>query len=165
MVDTELDSTQPLLLTTEGHKRLQDELSHLTKVKRAEIAERIRESKDHGEFSEDNNELEVVKMEQSLVETRISELKAIFADAEVLPDDEIPDDHVGLGSWVKVTDDYGDSFEVRIVSSVESDPENDQVSDESPMGQALLGLEVGDTAEVSAPVGTLHYKILAIRNR
>lgn len=163
MEELELEQGQTFVLTPEGHQRLQAELEHLTVVKRAEIAERIRESKDHGEYSEDNNELDEVKLEQAIVENRITELKAVLASAELLDPDTISTDQVGLGSRVKVQDASRDiEFEVRIVSTVEANPDEDQISEESPMGQALMGLAVGETAKFEAPLGTISYNIVSI---
>lgn len=163
MDELELESSPPLLLTPEGHQRLQAELTRLTMEKRAEIAERIRESKDHGEYSEDNNELDEVKMEQAIVEERINQLKAVLATAEILESQHIPTDFIGLGSKVKVKDaERKVEFEVRLVSTVEADPDNDLISEESPLGQALMGLSVGETAEFEAPAGKIKYKVAAI---
>lgn len=163
MEELELESSRPLLLTPEGHKRLQDELTHLTTKKRAEIAERIRDSKDHGEYSEDNNELDEVKIEQAIVENRINELKSVLASADIMTDDQVSTTNVGLGSRVTVKDEARKSeFEVRMVASVEADPDNDWISEESPMGQALFGLTVGDTAEFEAPAGKIKYKVTKI---
>ncbi len=160
MEELELDSSQPVLLTPEGYARLQSELTRLTVEKRAEIAERIRASKDHGEFSEDNSELEEVKIEQAIVESRITDLKTIFANAEVLESKDIPVDHVGLGSRVTVHDvERGFEFEVRLVASVEANPDEDLISEESPMGQALFGKKIADTVVFEAPVGQIHYRI------
>src|SRR5512138_1866145 len=89
------------LITPEGYQALQLELDHLTVVKRPEIADRIRESQQHGEFSEDNSELDEVKFEQAMVENRISELKAIFGNAQVLDPLKVSTDKVGMGSYVK----------------------------------------------------------------
>lgn len=151
------------LLTPEGHDALQKELEHLTLVKRPEIADRIRESQQHGEFSEDNNELDEVKFEQAMVEERIATLKQMFGSAHVLDPKRIPTDHVGIGSRVKVLDvEWADEFEVRVVSSIEADPQNMLISNESPMGLALLGKGVKETVEFEAPEGTKQYKILKI---
>ncbi|MBX3096859.1 MAG: transcription elongation factor GreA [Fimbriimonadaceae bacterium] len=164
MEEMEFDASQPVLLTPEGNARLRAELDHLTKVKRVEIAERLRDSKDHGEFSEDNSELDEVKQEQAIVENRIAELKSIFSNAEILAEDDIPTDHVGLGSLVKVSnEDQGFEFELRIVSSIEANPDNDQISDESPLGNALLGAEVGDVIAYEAPAGEIKYTVKSIR--
>ena len=152
-----------LFLTAEGYKGLQQELEHLTMVKRPEIADRIRESQQHGEFSEDNSELDEVKFEQAMVETRIAELKAIFGNAHVLERKSIPTDHVGIGSLVKVKDlEFGDEFEIRIVSSIEADPSRDLVSNESPMGTALFGAKPKDQVEFDAPEGKKRYSVIEI---
>lgn len=159
-LELELEQSAPVLLTAAGHARLKAELQHLTVTKRAEIASRIRESKDHGEFSEDNNELDEIKIEQAMVESRINELKTILSGAEILEQDRIPTDYVGLGSFVTVHDvekDFG--FAVRIVASIEANADEDLISEESPMGEALLGLKAGDIAEFEAPVGKLRYKV------
>jgi transcription elongation factor GreA len=163
MEELELEQSQPILLTPEGHKRLQEELNHLTMVKRAEIAERIRESKDHGEFSEDNSELDEVKQEQAIVEERINHLRTIFSNSEILDPAQIPTDRVGLGSVVHVQDaERNVEFSVRMVTTVEADPDTDLISEESPMGQALMGCKVGETAEFEAPAGVLRYKVAKI---
>ena len=153
-----------IYLTPDGYKVLQLELEHLTVTKRPEIADRIRESQGHGEFSEDNNELDEVKFEQAMVENRIAELKGIFGNAHVLEPNQIPTDHVGIGSLVTVNDkEYDDTFDVRVVASVEADPSRDLISHESPMGTALFGHEVGDDVEFEAPEGKKQYKVLSIK--
>ena len=158
-----LDSSSGFLLTPEGFARLQKELEHLTTVKRPEIADRIRESQGHGEFSEDNSELDEVKFEQAIVENRIQDLKTIFGNASTLEKDQIPTDRVGLGSLVTVTDmQYQDQFEIRLVSSVESDPANDYLSNESPLGIALYGHEANEEVVFEAPEGQKRYRIDAI---
>ena len=157
------EQTGGILLTPEGYATLQQELEHLTMVKRPEIADRIRESQTHGEFAEDNSELDEVKFEQAMVENRIAELKTIFGNAHVMEMDHVPTDHVGLGSRVTVKDlDYGDEFDVRIVTSVEADPTKDLVSNESPLGTALMGHTKGETIKVDAPEGIKSYKVVKI---
>ena len=164
MDDNELESTSQILLTAEGHARLKDELQRLSVDKRAEIAERIRDSKDRGEFSEDNSELDEVKIEQAMVENRISELKAMFANAAIINKRKISTKEVALGARVTVKDKRRRiEFEIRIVSSVEANPDEDLISDESPLGQALLGKAVGDIVRYSAPAGDLRYEITNIR--
>lgn len=153
-----------ILLTPHGYEQLQKELEHLTTVKRPEIADRIRESQQHGEFSEDNSELDEVKFEQAMVENRIAELKTIFGNAHVLEDSMIPTDKVGVGSFVTVNDSqYDDEFEIRLVSSVEADPANDLISIESPLGTALLTHEAGEDVVFDAPEGKKRYRIVSIR--
>jgi len=152
-----------ILLTPQGYQMLQVELEHLTMVKRPEIADRIRESQQHGEFSEDNSELDEVKFEQAMVENRIAELKGMFGNAHVLEEDQIPTDRVGIGSRVTVNDlQFDDEFEIRVVSSIESDPTRDLVSNESPMGTALFGHAKGEEVVFEAPEGKKKYKILGI---
>ncbi|HEY0868327.1 MAG TPA: transcription elongation factor GreA [Fimbriimonas sp.] len=152
-----------ILLTQLGYDRLQKELEYLTTVKRPEIADRIRESQQHGEFSEDNNELDEVKFEQAMVENRIAELKTIFGNAQVLEESMISADRVGIGSKVTVNDlEWDDQFDVRVVSSIEADPSEDLISNESPMGMALMGGSAGKTVEFDTPDGKKKYKIVTI---
>ncbi|MHB8636327.1 MAG: GreA/GreB family elongation factor [Fimbriimonadaceae bacterium] len=165
MNDAQLSSetSQGVLLTSSGYAALQAELEHLTLVKRPEIADRIRESQQHGEFSEDNSELDEVKFEQAMVETRIADLKSIFGSAVILEEANIPVDHVGIGSLVTVTDlEAGDEFSIRVVTSVEADPSRDLVSNESPMGTALLGHTVAESVTFDTPDGPKTYKVKAI---
>jgi transcription elongation factor GreA len=166
MNDTNLvqDLAGAILLTAEGYASLKEELDFLTTVKRPEIADRIRESQQHGEFSEDNTELDEVKFEQAMVENRIAELKTLFSNAHVLDEASIPSDRVGLGSYAKVQDlDYDDEFEVRIVSGIEADPAKDLISSESPMGTALFGHAPGDAVVFDAPEGKKRYRIVTVR--
>lgn len=164
MSETELmREPHGLYLTADGYKELQKELDHLTVVKRPEIAGRIRESLEHGEFSEDNSELDEVKFEQAMVEGRIAELKGIFGTAHVLEPDMIPTDYVGVGSKVSVLDqEFKDEFTICVVASVEADPDRDMISSESPMGVALMGCREGEVVEVDAPSGKKRYKIKSI---
>ncbi|MEQ1821804.1 MAG: GreA/GreB family elongation factor [Fimbriimonadaceae bacterium] len=165
MSETEVarESGQGLFLTPEGFATLHAELDNLTMVKRPEIAERIRESLQHGEFSDDNSELDEVKFEQAFVENRIGELKAIFSGASVMDVTQIPTDHVGMGSLVTINDpEFGDDFVVRLVASVEANPDKDLLSSESPMGLAMFGKVAGDTFVVDAPGGVKKYKINSI---
>lgn len=164
MSETELlREPHGLYLTAEGYKALQKELDHLTVVKRPEIAGRIRESLEHGEFSEDNSELDEVKFEQAMVEGRIAELKGIFGTAHVLEPDMIPTDYVGVGSRVVIFDkEFKEEFQVVVVASVEADPDRDLISSESPMGLALMGRRAKDVVEVDAPSGKKRYEIKSI---
>ncbi|HRK21129.1 MAG TPA: transcription elongation factor GreA [Fimbriimonadaceae bacterium] len=163
-IDSMSESVSITWLTPEGYASLQQELEHLTLEKRPEIASRIRESQEHGEFSEDNSELDEVKFEQAIVESRISELKSIFGAAQQLDPETIPTDHVGIGSTAKVEDmEFGDTFEVRVVASIEADPSRDLISNESPMGMALLGATKGEVVEFETPDGVKKYKVLGIR--
>ena len=162
--DLTMEPQGGLLLTARGYEQLKKELEHLTGTKRPEIADRIRESQQHGEFSEDNNELDEVKFEQAMVENRIAELKTIFGNAHILDESQVTTDRVGVGTLVTVHDStYDDEFEIRLVSSVEADPANDLISLESPMGTALLGHAPGEDVVFEAPEGKKRYKVVSIR--
>lgn len=162
-IDLSVEPQGGLLLTARGYAQLKKELEHLTGVKRPEIADRIRESQQHGEFSEDNSELDEVKFEQAMVEDRIAILKTIFGNAHVLDEAQIPTDRVGVGSLVTVHDStYDDEFEIRLVSSFEADPANDLISTDSPMGTALLGHGPGEDVVFEAPEGKKRYKVVSI---
>lgn len=155
-----------VLLTPEGLRALQEELEHLTLVKRPEIADRLRDSKQHGEFSEDNSELDEVKFEQAMVENRIADLKAVLANARSLAEVGISDKEAGVGTFVTLRErGVKTPFEIRLVASMESDPERNLVSIESPLGVALMGKKVGDTVEIEAPAGKKRYEVLKLRRK
>lgn len=158
-------STLTTYLTPEGYEKLQKELDYLVSNKRVEISNRMRESKQHGEYSEDNSELEGAKLEQAIIESQIAELKAVFANVQLLQTKDIPVDYVGMGSFVTLKDNKEFSFTIRIVSSIEADPENDLVSNESPLGQALIEHKIGDSISYEAPAGKLQFEILKISNQ
>lgn len=158
------DSGHITYLTPDGFVRLQAELEHLTVVKRPEIADRIRESQQHGEFSEDNNELEEVKFEQAMVENRIADLKLLFANAAPIDPARVSTDTVGVASIVSVRDlEFGEEFDVQLVAGIEADPSEDRISLESPMGSALYGHSAGEDVEFESPSGQKRYSIIAIR--
>src|SRR5438552_14326666 len=152
-----------LVLTAQGYAKIERELERLRTVDRREVAERIRDSKQFGEFSE-NAEYEDAKIEQAFVEGRIQDLTRILQLAQVLNQQEISTDKIRIGSIVTVRDTRRkEDWEFTLVGSVESDPDSDRISDESPVGQALLGKRVGDTVNVSIPDGHIRYKVLSIR--
>jgi transcription elongation factor GreA len=152
-----------IILTPEGHAKIEKDLEQLRTVERAEVADRIRDAKQFGEFSE-NAEYEEAKNQQALVEGRIQELRHILQIAHVLQPEEISTDKVGIGSRVTVKDlDEGDKWEFTLVGSVETDPDNDRISDESPIGQALLGKKVGEEVTVTIPDGQIRYRVEKIR--
>jgi transcription elongation factor GreA len=157
-----METEKEIVLTADGLKRIEQELDHLRTVHRREVADRIRESKAFGEFSE-NSEYEDAKTEQAFVEGRILELKLILLNASVIEEADIPTDMVGVGSKVTVRDlESGDEWEYTIVGSVEADPSEDRISNESPVGEALLDQKVGDVIEVEVPAGTVKYEIVKI---
>ena len=150
-------------LTPDGHAALTAELQRLTIEVRADIAERIRESQQHGEFSEDNSELDQVKTEQAFVENRIAELRSTLSHCYILDLEAISTDTVGIGALVQIEDiEFGDKFEVRIVSSAEANPDRDYISAESPMGSAIYGQSKGELVTFEAPDGPKKIKIHAI---
>jgi transcription elongation factor GreA len=155
-------SRKEVLLTEDGLKQLQDEVNHLSTVKREDVAERIRQARDFGDITE-NSEYDDAKNEQALLEHRISLLQEKLRRARVIKDSEIDTDRVSVGSTVTLRDK--DAGEIRIytlVGSAEADPTKARLSNESPVGQAIIGKRVGDVVTVPVPVGALNYEILAI---
>lgn len=152
------------LLTPSGHKQLTEELERLTKSTRSQIASRIEDSMSHGEYSEENSELDEIKFEQSLIEDRILELQEILANAYVLSAKDISTKTVGIGTVVTLinTKKKKDEFKVNVVSSAEADLNNDNVSDDSPLGRAIIGKAKGDQVKVEAPAGVVTYEIVKI---
>lgn len=152
-----------IVLTPRGREKLEQKFDHLRNVQRREVADRIRESKQFGDLVE-NAEYEEAKVEQALVEGQITELRRILQLAQTLNDEDIPTDYVGIGSIVKLENlEIDDEWEVTLVSSAEADPENDLISNESPIGEALVGKKVKDVVQIEVPNGTLRYRILNIR--
>lgn len=151
------------MLTVEGLKKLEEELEYLKTVKRKEVAEKIKEARGFGDLSE-NAEYDEAKNEQNQVESRVIELENMLKNAAIIDHDEVDIDQVGLGTRVKVLDtEFDEKFEYNMVGSTEADPDNFKISDESPVGKALMGKKVGDTVEVNTPAGTsFTLKILEI---
>ena len=153
-----------VLLTGDGIKKLEDELHLLKSVKRREIAERIRTAIDFGDISE-NSEYEEAKNEQAFIEGRIATLEKMLRHARLIDTSDAPPDTVAVGSTVLIKDqNTGDELEYTIVGSAEADPDNDKISNRSPVGKALLGKKVGEIVEVKVPAGTNQYMILDIRH-
>lgn len=151
-----------VVLTYEGLKRLEDELEGLKTVKRKEVAEKIKEARGQGDLSE-NAEYDAAKEEQAEIEARIVVLEKMLRNAEVIDDDEVPQDKVGLGSTVEVHDiDFDEITTYIIVGSAEADPMNGRISNESPVGQALLGHLVGESVIINTPDGDAEFKVLKI---
>ena len=148
-------------LTKEGHQKLQEELEHLRTVKRQEVAERLHEAMEGGELIE-NAEYEAAKNEQAFVEGRILELEHMLAQAKVIEPGESTG-AIRIGSTVTVRENAGPPETYTIVGSAEANPKQGLISNESPLGQALLDHRVDDQVDVLAPAGTLRYKILDIK--
>lgn len=151
-----------VFLTEQGLKKLEFELDDLKTVKRKEIAGRIKVALDFGDISE-NSEYDQAKNEQAQLEDRIAKLENMLRNARLIDEDDITTDVVGIGSKVKVKDlEYEEEMEFTIVGSAEADPYNGRISNESPVGSALLGYKSGDKVSVIVPDGTVIYEILDI---
>jgi len=157
-----LKLAKEIILTEEGLKKLQEEFETLKTVKRKEVAEKIKVARGFGDLSE-NSEYDEAKNEQAIVEARIAEVEAMLKIARVLDEDEIAHDTISVGSRVKLRDlEFDEIEDYYLVGSTESDPLNNKVSDESPLGKALLGKTIGDKVSVDAPSGTVPYEILNV---
>lgn len=151
------------ILTYEGLKRYEDELQNLKVVKRKEVAQKIKEAREQGDLSE-NAEYDAAKDEQRDIELRIEELEKLLKNAEVVVEDEIDLDKINIGCKVKVYDvDEDEEMEFKIVGSTEANSLQNKISNESPVGHALLGKKVGDVVDVETQVGVIQYKVLEIQ--
>ena len=150
------------LLTYAGLKKLEDELHDLKVVKRKEVAGKIKEAREQGDLSE-NAEYDAAKDEQRDIEARIEELEGILKNAEVVVEDEVDLDKINVGCKVKVFDiTFDEEMEFNIVGSTEANSLEGKISNESPVGQALMGKKVGDTVDVETQAGVIQYKVLDI---
>ena len=141
-----------VILTPEGLEKLQNELDDLQTNKRREVAERIKEAREFGDISE-NSEYDDAKNEQAMLESRIAQLEDKLRSAQVINASELDTNLVRVGSLVAGEDDKGKAFEYAIVGSTEADPTNKRLSNESPVGKALIGHKRGDTVDVALPNG------------
>ncbi|HSM70809.1 MAG TPA: transcription elongation factor GreA [Anaerolineales bacterium] len=150
-------------LTKEGFEKLQDELDYLRKVKRQEVADRLHEAMEGGELIE-NAEYEAAKNEQAFVEGRIQELDVLLASAKIIEDNgNKKSDGVQLGSKVTIKEGNFEAEEFTLVGIAEANPREGKISNESPIGKAILGHKVGDAVKVETPGGTYTVKILKIK--
>ena len=153
------------ILTYAGLKKLEDELENLKTVKRQEVAERIKQARSFGDLSE-NSEYDEAKNEQAFVEGRIATLETMLRNAKVIDEDDITLDKVSIGATVKVYDEeLEEESEYTIVGSAEADPTKSKISDESPVGRALLGHKLNEVVNVEVPDGVVKMKILEIRRQ
>ncbi len=151
-------------LTPQGLKKLEEELDHLKNVVRLEVARRLREAMEDGEI-EENAEYEAAKQQQSMVEARIAEIESILANAVII-ENTGPTDEVRLGVRVTIADvESGQREKYVLVGSTEADPANGYISNESPLGRALIGHKTNDIVVVHAPDGDIKYKIVRIEER
>ena len=150
------------LLTYAGLKKLEEELHDLKVVKRKEVAEKIKEAREQGDLSE-NAEYDAAKDEQRDIEARIEELEAILKNAEVVVEDEVDFDKINIGCTVKVFDiTFDEEMEFKLVGSTEANSLEGKISNESPVGQALMGKQIGDVVTVETQAGVMEYKVLDI---
>ena len=141
-----------VILTPEGLEKLKQEIEHLSVVRRREVAERIKEAREFGDITE-NSEYDDAKNEQAMLESRIAQLEDKLRSAQVIDASELDTDVVRVGSVVSGKDDRNKSFEYTIVGSTEADPANRRLSNESPVGKALIGKKKGDAVAVPTPRG------------
>ena len=150
------------ILTREGLKRYEDELHELKVVRRKEVAQKIKEAREQGDLSE-NAEYDAVKDEQRDIEARIEDLEKILKNVEVVDEEDVTADHIMIGSKVKIYDiEFDEELSYKIVGSTEANSIKGKISNESPVGRALLGAVVGDTVTVHTPAGESNYKVLEI---
>ena len=151
------------ILTYEGLKKYEDELQDLKVNKRQEVAQKIKEAREQGDLSE-NAEYDAAKDEQRDIEARIEELEKILKKAEVVVEEEVDLEKINIGCRVKVLDvEYNEECEYKIVGSTEANSLKGKISNESPVGKALIGAKVGDTVSVETQVGVVEYKVLEIQ--
>ena len=152
-----------ILLTPEGYEKLKNEIEHLSTQKRREVADRIRVAREFGDIAE-NAEYDDAKNEQALLEHRIATLEERLRSARVIEKGDVKKDEVSVGSKVKLKDmETNKTVEYHIVGSAEANPSEAKLSNESPVGKAILGHKKGEVVEVVAPRGALKFKILNIK--
>ena len=151
------------ILTYAGLKQYEDELQNLKVVKRKEVAQKIKEAREQGDLSE-NAEYDAAKDEQRDIELRIEELEKLLKNAEVVVEDEIDVDKINIGCKVKLLDaEYDEEMEFFIVGSTEANSLQNKISNEAPVGHALMGKSVGDVVDVETQAGVIQYKVLEIQ--
>ena len=151
------------ILTYQGLKKLEDELQELKVVKRKEVAQKIKEAREQGDLSE-NAEYDAAKDEQRDIEARIEDIEKILKNAEVVVEEEVELDKISVGCTVRILDcEFDEELEYKIVGSTEANSLKGKISNESPVGRALIGAKVGDTVKVETQVGDLEYEVLEIQ--
>ncbi len=155
-------SEQDVILTREGLEQLEQELEHLRTVKRTEVKERLKEAIALGDLSE-NSEYDDAKNEQAFMEGRILELEKMIRNAKIIEEGEQQEGAITVGSLVTVKDiEFDEITEYRLVGTVEADPMNNRISNESPVGRALLGHKAGEIIDVEVPAGIIQLEIVSI---
>ena len=157
-------ASKEVILTRDGLLKLEQELEHLKTVKRKEVAERIKTAIDFGDISE-NSEYDDAKNEQAFIEGRIITLEKMLKNAKVIDKNQNDTKTVSIGDNVVLKDlEFDEDLEYTIVGYAESNPTQNKISNESPVGEAVLGKQVGETIEVEVPAGNIKYKIVDIKN-
>lgn len=151
-----------VLLTEEGYSKLIEELNYLVNVRRREVAERIKIAKEFGDISE-NSEYDDAKNEQAFVEGRIAQINEMLSSASLIDSTNVATDKVSIGCRVLLVDlETGEECDYRLVGSVEADPDNHCISNESPVGKAILGKKVGQKVKVNCPAGEIVFQVKEI---
>ena len=151
------------ILTYQGLKKLEDELQELKVVRRKEVAAKIKEAREQGDLSE-NAEYDAAKDEQRDIEARIEDIEKILKNAEVVVEEEVDLDKISIGCNIKILDiEFDEELEYKIVGSTEANSLKGKISNESPVGKALIGAHTGDVVEVEMPMGIMKYKVLEIQ--
>ena len=152
------------ILTYQGLQKLEEELQNLKVVRRKEVAQKIKEAREQGDLSE-NAEYDAAKDEQRDIEARIEDIEKILKNAEVVVEEEVELDKISIGCKVKILDvEENEELEYKIVGSTEANSLKGKISNESPVGKALLGAKIGDVVKVETHVGELEYKVLEIQH-
>ena len=152
-----------VILTAEGHDKLREEIEHLSTVKRREVAERIKQAREFGDIAE-NSEYDDAKNEQAMLEHRISMLEERLKGARIVAKNDAPKGVVAVGTKVRLRDmDAKETIEYHVVGSAEANPAEHKLSNESPVGKAIMGKKKGEIVEVAAPRGSLKYKIMEVK--
>jgi transcription elongation factor GreA len=153
---------QHIRVSKQGFEELQKRYDYLVQVKRVEVASKLKEARSYGDLSE-NAEYDEAKNEQAIVEAEIAETRVKLDKAIIIDDADISDNEVSVGTFVKLLDtDENEQFRLQIVGTTESDPENDKISEDSPIGRGCIGKKVDDTFEVETPGGLRHFKVIEI---
>ena len=151
------------ILTYQGLQKLEDELQNLKVVRRKEVAQKIKEAREQGDLSE-NAEYDAAKDEQRDIEARIEQIEKILKNAEVVVEEEVDLDKINIGCQVKILDmEFDEELEYKIVGSTEANSLEGKISNESPVGQALMGKKVNDVVDVETQAGVIQYKVLDIQ--
>ncbi len=155
-------AVKKIRMSAEGLKDLEKQLEYLKNVRRAEVAQKLKEARSFGDLSE-NAEYDEAKNEQAILEAEIADVEMKINNAEVVSDEDLSTDEIGVGSFVKLRDlEFDEVLDLQIVGSTEADPENNKISEDAPIGVAALKKKVGDILDVEAPMGIIKMEVLEI---